>query len=275
MIASKLAERLGEPVIVDNRGGANGIIGTDLAVKAAPDGYTLLMGSVSTMSINPTFYPKLPYNTVVDLAPISLVASTPSMLVVNPGIPAKTVKELVALAKGKPRQLAFASAGNGSSHHLGGELFKLMAGVDMIHVPYKGTGPAIIDLVSGQVSMIISNIPSVLPMVKAEKLRALAVTSLRRSSIVPDLPTVAESGLPGYEVEIWYGVLAPAGISKPIVARLNGEMKRVLDVQDVKEKLASQGADALSSTREEFAQRIKADMAKRGKVVKVSGARPD
>lgn len=275
MIASKLAERLGEPVIVDNRGGANGIIGTDLAVKAVPDGYTLLMGSVSTMSINPTFYPKLPYNTVVDLAPISLVASTPSMLVVNPGIPAKTVKELIALAKGKPRQLAFASAGNGSSHHLGGELFKLMAGVDMIHVPYKGTGPAIIDLVSGQVSMIISNIPSVLPMVKAEKLRALAVTSLKRSSAVPHIPTVDESGIPGFEVDIWYGVLAPAGASKAIVARLNGEIRAVLQMQDVREKLSAQGADAMSSTPEEFGLRLKADIAKWSRVVKVSGAKPD
>ncbi len=275
LIASKLAERVNESVIVDNRGGANGIIGTELAVRALPDGYTLLMGSVSTISINPVFNPKLPFNTVKDLAPISLIAATPSMLVINPSVPARSVKELIVLAKGRPGQLTFASAGNGSSHHLGGELFKMMAKVDLIHVPYKGTGPAITDLAAGHVAMIISNIPSVLPMVKAQKLRALAVTSLKRSSIVPDLPTVAESGLPGYEVEIWYGVLAPAGIPKPIVARLNAEMKSVLEMRDLKEKLASQGADALSSTPEEFAERIKADMAKWSNVVKVSGARPD
>lgn len=275
LLASKLSERLGQSVVVDNRGGANGIIGTDLTVKAVADGYTLLIGSVSTISINPTFYPKLPYNTVTDLAPVSLIASTPSMLVVNPTVPAKTVKELIALAKAKPGQLAFASAGSGSSHHLGGELLKLMAGVDMIHVPYKGTGPAITDLVSGQVAMIISNIPSVLPMVKAEKLRAVAVTSLKRSPVVPHIPTVHESGLPGFEVDIWYGVLTPAGVPKAIVTRLNSEVRAVLEMPDVRERLSAQGAGAMSSTPEEFAQRIKADIAKWSKVVKVSGAKPD
>ena len=275
MVSQRLNDAFGMQVVVDNRGGASGIIGTELAVKANPDGHTLLIGSVSTICINASLYKKLPFDTVKDLAPVSLVASTPSMLVVGTSIAAKSVKELIALAKSKPGQLHFASAGSGSSAHLGGELLKQAAGIDIQHVPYKGTGPAVTDLVSGQVAIFISNMPSVLPMVKANRLRALAVTSLQRSALVPDLPTVAESGIPGFEVIVWYGVLAPAATPKPIISRVNQEVRKMSGMQDVKERLSVQGAEAVSSTPEEFAKRIRDDLMKWGKIVKASGARVD
>ena len=274
LVASRLSERLGETVIIDNRGGANGLVGTELAVRALPDGHTLLMGAVSTISINPVFYPKLQFDILKDLAPVSLIAVTPSMLVIHANLPAKSVSDLIALARAKPGLLAFGSAGTGSSAHLAGELLNMMAKVKLLHVPYKGTGPAVTDVVAGHIAMIISNIPSVLPMVQAEKLRALAVTSTKRSPIVPDLPTVIESGLPGYEVEVWYGILAPAGTPKTVIARLNSELKAVLAQDDVKAKLAALGADPLTGSPEAFSQRIRADMAKWGRVIKVSGAQP-
>lgn len=274
IVAARLSERLGEQVIIDNRGGAAGIVGTELAARATADGHTLLMGAVSTISINPVFYPKLPFDTTRDLAPIGMIGATPSMVVVHNGLPVKSIGDLVAYARARPGKLAFASAGSGSSHHLAGELLKMMAKVDMIHVPYKGTGPGVNDVVAGHVALIISNIPSVLPLVQAEKLRALAVTSPKRSPIVPELPTVAESGLPGYDVEIWYGLLAPRGVPAAIVNRLNAELKAVLALPDVRERMSNLGADATSSTPEEFARRIRDDMAKWGRVIKVSGAKP-
>ena len=275
LVESHLTEKLGVQTVVDNRGGAGGIIGTELAAKANPDGHTLLIGSVSTISINPSLHPKLPFDTVKDLAPVSLIASTPSVVVVTANLPARSVKELIALAKAKPGQLNFASAGSGTSHHLGGEFLKLTADINIVHVPYKGTAPAVTDLVSGQVSMMIANMPAVLPMIKAGRLRALAVTSLSRSSLMPELPTVAESGLPGFEVIVWYGVLAPAATPKPIIAKLNGYLKQMAGVPEVKERLAGQGAEAISNTPEEFARKIREDMKKWAKVVQVSGARPD
>ena len=217
----------------------------------------------------------MPFDPEKDLAPVSLVASTPSLLVVSNTLPAKSIKELIALAKAKPGQLHFASPGSGSSAHLGGELLKQAAGIDIQHVPYKGTGPAVTDVVSGQVAMFITNMPSVLPMVKAHRLRALAVTSLQRSALVPDLPTVAESGIPGFEITVWYGLLAPAATPKPIVSRLNQELRKMAEMQDVKERLAAQGAETMSSTPEEFAKRIRDDLAKWGKIVAASGARVD
>ncbi len=274
-VAAKLSESFSVQVVVDNRGGAGGIIGTELAAKANPDGHTLLMGSVSTISINPSLHKKLPFDTVRDLAPISLMASTPSVLVVTANLPVKSAKDLIALAKSKPGQLNFSSAGSGTSHHLGGELFKVMAGIDIVPVPYKGTAPAVTDLVSGQVAMMIANMPAVMPMIKAGRLKPLAVTTLKRSSLMPDLPTMAESGVPGFEVIIWYGVLAPSGIPKPIIARLNQEIKKIVQIPDVKERLAAQGAEAISSTPEEFAKRIREDMNKWAKIVRSSGARPD
>lgn len=274
-VAAKLSESFSVQVVVDNRGGAGGIIGTELAAKANPDGHTLLMGSVSTISINPSLHKKLPFDTVRDLAPISLMASTPSVLVVTASLPVKSVKDLIALAKSKPGQLNFSSAGSGTSHHLGGELFKVMAGIELVHVPYKGTAPAVTDLVSGQVAMMIANMPAVMPMIKAGRLKPLAVTTLQRSSLMADLPTMAESGVPGFEVIIWYGVLAPSGIPKPIISRLNQEIKKIVQIPDVKERLAAQGAEAISSTPEEFARKIKEDMNKWAKIVQSSGARPD
>ena len=275
LVSAQLTEKLGVQTVVDNRGGAGGILGTDLAAKANPDGHTLLIGSVSTISINPSLYAKLPFDTVKDLAPVSLIASTPSAVVVTTNLAAQSVKELIALAKAKPGQINFSSAGSGTSHHLGGELFKLAAGINIVHIPYKGTAPAVTDLVSGQVSMMIANMPSVLPMVKAGRLRALAVTSLARSSLMPELPTVAESGLPGFEVIVWYGVLAPAATPKPIINMLNGHLKQMAGLPEVRERLASQGAEAISSTPEEFARKIGDDVKKWAKVVQASGSRAE
>ncbi|HET7158190.1 MAG TPA: tripartite tricarboxylate transporter substrate binding protein, partial [Burkholderiales bacterium] len=275
LVAAHLTEKLGVQTVVDNRGGAGGIIGTELAVKANPDGQTLLIGSVSTISINPSLYRKLPFDTLKDLAPVSLIASTPSVLVVTANLAAKTVKDLIALAKAKPGQINFASAGSGTSHHLGGELFKAMAGISIVHVPYKGTAPAVTDLVSGQVAMMIANMPAVLPMVKAGRLRALAVTSLTRSTLMPELPTVAESAVPDFEVIVWYGVLAPAATPKPVVAKLNEYLQQMANLQEVKDRLASQGAEAISSTPDAFSRKIRDDMKKWAKVVQTSGAQPD
>ena len=275
MVAQRLTDAFGMQVVVDNRGGAAGIIGTELATRANPDGHTLMIGSVSTLCINPSLHKNLTFDTVKDLAPISLVASTPSVLVVTNSLPARTVKELIALAKAKPGQLNYATPGSGSSSHLGTELFKQVAGVDLVHIPYKGTGPAVTDLVAGQVALFITNMPSVLPMIKANRLRPLAVTSLTRSTLMPELPTVAESGVPGFEVIVWYGMLGPAAMPKPVVMRMNQELRTMAELQDVKQRLAQQGAEALGSTPEEFARRIRADKAKWEKIVQISGARPD
>jgi tripartite-type tricarboxylate transporter receptor subunit TctC len=274
-LAAKLGSSFGVQVIADNRGGAGGIIGTETAVKATPDGYTLMIGSVSTISINPSLYKKLPFDPVKDLAPISLMASTPSALVVTTSLPVDSAKALIALAKSKPGHLTFASAGSGTSHHLGGELLKLTTGIDIVHVPYKGTAPAVTDLVSGQVSMMIANIPSVMPMIKAGRVKALAVTSLQRSPQLPELPTVAESGVPGFEVIVWYGVFAPAATPPALISRLNTEVRKIVAMPDVKERLAGEGAEAIGSTPQEFSKRIKDDLEKWAKVVKNSGARAD
>ena len=275
MVGQRLTDAFGVQVVVDNRGGAAGIIGTELAAKATPDGHTMMIGSVSTICINASLHKKLPFDPEKDLAPVSLVASTPSMLVVGNTIAAKSVKELIALAKARPGQLHYASPGSGSSAHLGGELFKQAAGIDIQHVPYKGTGPAVTDLVSGQVSMFITNMPSVLPMVKANRLRPLAVTSLQRSALMPDLPTVAESGIPGFEVVVWYGLFAPAATPRPIIVRVNQEVRTMSSMQDVRDRLSVQGAEVMSSTPEELAKRVRDDLIKWGKIVKASGARVD
>jgi tripartite-type tricarboxylate transporter receptor subunit TctC len=275
MVAQRLNDAFGVTVVVDNRGGAGGILGTEMAARANPDGHTLMIGSVSTICINPSLHKNLGFDPIKDLAPISTLASTPSLLVVGNAVPAKSIKELIALAKSKPGQLHYATPGSGSSSHLGTELFKQAAGVDINHVPYKGTGPAVTDLVSGQVTMFITNMPSVLPMVKANRVRALAVTSLTRSALMPEVPTVAESGIPGFEVIVWYGVLAPAAIPKPVVTRVNQELRKMAEMQDVKDRLALQGAEVMSSTPEEFAKRIRDDRAKWEKIVKASGAKAD
>jgi tripartite-type tricarboxylate transporter receptor subunit TctC len=274
-IGQKLTESSGQQVVVDNRAGAGGMIGSDLAAKGAPDGYTLLMGFVGTHAINPSLYSKLPYDNVKSFEPVSLVATATIILVLHPSVPAKSVKELIALAKSKPGELTFGSPGNGTPQHLAGELFNTMAGVKMTHIPFKGAVPAISDLLGGRISLIFSSAPPALPHVATGKLRALAVTSGKRSSVSPDLPTVAESGLPGFEVINWYGVLVPARTPRPIVEKLNTEIAKIMKMPDVKERLSGVGIEAFSSTPAQFATFIKDETAKWAKVVKFSGARLD
>lgn len=275
IIGQNLAESWGQQAVIDNRAGAGGNIGSEMVAKALPDGYTLLMGFVGTHAINASLYSTMPYDNVKDFEPVSLVAMVTIILVVHPSIPANSVKELIVLARSRPGQLTFGSPGNGTPQHLAGELFNTMAGVKMVHIPYKGAVPALTDLLGGRVSLIFSSMPPALPHVKAGKLRALAVTSARRSSAAPNVPTIAESGLPGYEVINWYGILVPAGTPKEIVARLNAEILKILNVPDVKERLSAQGAETFSSTPQEFAAYIRKETEKWAKVVKYSGARLD
>jgi len=273
--AQKLTEAFGQSVVVDNRPGAAGNIGSDLVAKSAPDGYTLLMGTVGTHAINPSLYSKMPYDHVKDFVPVVLVAGVPNVLVVNPALPVNSVADLIKLAKDKPGQINFASSGSGTSIHLSGELFRTMAGVDITHVPYKGSSPALIDLIGGQVQIMFDNLPSALPQIKAGKLRAIAVTSLKRAPVLPDVPTISESGLPGFEASSWFGVLAPAGTPAPIVARINAEVNKWLQSAEAREKLLSQGAEAAGGSPEQFANHIRAESEKWAKVVKASGAKVD
>ena len=273
--AQKLTEAFGQSVVVDNRPGAAGNIGSDLVAKSAPDGYTLLMGTVGTHAINPSLYSKMPYDHVKDFVPVVLVAGVPNVLVVNPALPVNSVADLIKLAKDKPGQINFASSGSGTSIHLSGELFKTMAGVDITHVPYKGSSPALVDLIGGQVQIMFDNLPSALPQIKAGKLRAIAVTSLKRAPVLPDVPTISESGLPGFEASSWFGVLAPAGTPAPIVARINAEVNKWLQSAEAREKLLSQGAEAAGGSPEQFANHIRAESEKWAKVVKASGAKVD
>ena len=274
-VGADLARSLGQPVPIENRGGAGGNLGADAVAKAPPDGYTLVMGTVGTHAINMSLYAKMPYDTVNDFAPVSLVASVPNVLVVHPSLPAKSVRDLIDLARSKPGTINFASSGNGTSIHLSGELFKTMAGVQMTHIPYKGSAPAMADMLGGQVSLMFDNMPSALPHIKAEKLRALAVTSAKRSPALPELPTIAEAGLPGYEASSWFGILAPAGTPKDIVGRLSQAISTGLHGAEMKERFASQGAEAIGSTPEQFAAHIQAEIAKWARVVKAAGAKLD
>ncbi len=274
-VAQKLSETWGQSVVVDNRPGAGGNIGSELVAKAAPDGYTLEMGTVGTHAINASLYSKMPYDHVKDFAPIILVAGVPNVLVVNPSLPVNSVQELIAYAKANPGKLNFASSGPGTSIHLSGELFKVMAGVQMTHVPYKGSAPALQDLLGGQVQLMFDNLPPSLPQIKGGKLRALAVTSLTRAPALPDVPTIAESGLPGFEASSWFGILAPAGTPPAIIAKVNAEVAKWLASPEGKDKLVAIGANAGGGSPEDFARHIQAETAKWAKVVKESGAKVD
>ncbi len=274
-IAQKLAERLAQQVVVDNRPGAGGNIGTDIVAKATPDGYTLLMGSAGPLAINASLFGKTPFDPVRDLAPVTLAASTPNVLVVHPSLKATTVKELIALTRAKPGEINFASSGHGTPAHLAGELFNSMAGVKLVHVPYKGAAPALADLLGGQVQLMFSTMPPALPHVKDGKLRALAVTNAKRSPATPELPTIDEIALPGFEANTWHGVVVPAGTPAAVVARLNREIVAILHLPDVVERLSVQGAEPVGSTPEEFAAYIRSETVKWAKVVRDSGAKAE
>ena len=275
LLGAKISERLKQPVVVDNKPGAGGNIGADTVAKAAPDGYTILMGAVATHAINPTLYAKIPYDPVKDFAPITQVASTPNVLVVNPSIPAGNVREFVAYAKANPGKLNFGSGSTGSAGHLAGELFKTMAGVEMTHVPYKGAGPAMQDLIGGQIQLMFDNLASSLGQMRAGKVKALAVTTAKRSELAADLPTVAESGLPGFDISTWFGVFAPAGTPKDVVAKLHDEFTRALALPEVREKMLNLGAEPVGNTPEQFAAYIRSEAEKYARVIKASGAKVD
>ena len=273
VLAHKMSASLGQQVVIENRPGAGGNIGSDLVAKAKPDGYTLLMGTIASHAINPNLYRDMPYDPLRDFAPVMLVATLPNLLVVNPAVPATTVKELIELARRKPGELAFASAGSGTTQHLSGELFKKMAGVDMLHIPYKGNAPAVTDLVGGQVQLMFDNIPISLQQVRAGKLRALAVTGPKRSAALPDVPTVAEAALPGYSVTSWFAMYAPAGTPAAIVARLNREAARALAAPDVRHPLIDQGIEPAGGTPAHLATHMRAELSRWKKIVAESGAR--
>lgn len=270
VMAEQLAQQLGQNVVVDNRGGATGNIGTELAARAVPDGHTLLMGNVAPNAVNVSLFKKLGYDPVKDFAPVSLVAVTPNILVVHPSIAAKTVADLVALAKARPGTLNFPSAGVGSSSHLAGEMLKSMAGIDMVHVPYKGGGPALIAVISGQVQIMFATIPAAMPHVKSGKVRPLAVTTAKRSQAMPELPTIAEGGVKGYEAATWYGLLAPARTPQPVIARLHGETVKIL-AGPTRQRLEAQGFEPDGGTPAAFAAYIKSEISKWAKVIKTAG----
>ena len=275
LVAQKLGQALSQQVIVDNRAGAGGRIGTDLVAKAPPDGYTLLLATSSVMGTGPALYKKLPFDMPKDFAPISLVAYTAYVLVTHPSVPAKSVKELVTLAKSKPGRLTYASSGAGGAAHLSGELFSSMAGVKMVHVAYKGSSPGMFSVVSGETDLMFNNALPALPQVKNGRLRALGVTTPQRSAVLPEVPTIAESGLKGFEVQQNYGVLAPAGTPREIVNRLNQEIGKVMRTEDAKSRLLADGSEAKVSTPEELEKAIVAEIAKWSKVIKQAGIKEE
>jgi tripartite-type tricarboxylate transporter receptor subunit TctC len=273
VIAQKIGEAMGVQVLIDNRPGAGGNIGTEAVAKSAPDGYTLLMGHIGTMAVNPALYVRLPYDPLRDFAPVSLVAIVPNLLVVHPALPVKTVKELIALARANPGKLNYGSSGAGGTPYLCVEYFKLMAKIDVAHVPYKGAAPMVIDLAGGQTEMTITGIPSLLPYVKANRLRALAVSSAQRIAFMPQLPTIAEAALPGYEATSWYGVMTPAATPKDIVARLNAEIVKAVANPDTAERLAGEGANPSAGPSEQFGAFIKSEIVRWAVVIKATGTK--
>ncbi|HEV7392364.1 MAG TPA: tripartite tricarboxylate transporter substrate binding protein [Burkholderiales bacterium] len=275
IVSPTLSELWGQQLVVDNRPGAGGNIGSELVARAPADGYTLVMATVATHGIGPSLYTKLPFHPIKDFAPISLLASTPSVVIVNPSVPVSSVRELIALARSKPGLLLFGSAGNGGSLHLSGELLNSMTGVKLLHVPYKGAAAALIDLMSGQIQIMFDTLPSAIPHIKSRKVKALAVTSASRIQALPDVPTVSESGVPGYEVTSWYGPLAPAATPRSIVQKLEADFVRTANAPEVQQRLTAAGADPIGSTAETFAAFIETELKKWGKVVRESGARID
>jgi len=275
IVGHALAAELGQPVVIDNRAGAGGNIGAALVAKAAPDGYTLLMGTVGTHAINEALYKKMPFNPGKDFAPLSRVATVPTLLVTHPSQPYKTVQDVIDHAKAKPGEINYGSSGNGTSIHLSAELFKSMTGTEMQHIPYKGSGPAIADLLGNQFALMFDNMPSAIQHVRSGKLRPIAVTTATRSPELPDIPTIAESGVPGFEAFSWFGLFAPANTPGPVITKLHTAIAKVLTLGDVKEKIAGQGGTVVIDTPEQFTAFMQAEAAKWGKVVKASGATVD
>jgi tripartite-type tricarboxylate transporter receptor subunit TctC len=273
ILGQKLSEQLGQQFVVENRAGAGTVIGNDAVAKSAPDGYTLLMG-LSTLAINPSMYAKLPYDALRDFAPISQSVSACNILILHPSVPAKTVTELIALARAKPGSLTFGSAGMGTNPHLSGELFKSLARIDMVHVPFKGSGQSIISQLAGEIAANFPSVPTAMPYIKAGRLRGIGVTTLKRVEVLPDVPSIAEAGLPGYEATQWFGLLAPAGTPRTIIDRLYQESSRALRSADMKERMTAEGLEVVGSTPEEFASYIRAETEKWTQVIKAAGIKP-
>jgi tripartite-type tricarboxylate transporter receptor subunit TctC len=274
-IAERLSKSLGQQVVIDNRAGGGTVIGAELAAHAPADGYTLLLGTATTHAINASLVKKLPYDPFKDFAPVTLVAILHNILVMHPSVPANSLRELIALAKKRPGQIMFASTGNGSSNHLAGEMLRYAAKIDIVHVPYKGAAPSLTDLLAGHVHFMFSTIPPALPHVKTGRLKALAVANSKRSTLLPDLPTTAEAGAPGVEASSWNGVVVPAGTPKEVIARLHDEITAIMQLPEVRDRLASAGVEPLNSTPEEFMRFMEAETARYARVVKYSGARVD
>jgi len=273
-LAAKFTESWGQPAIVENKPGANTLIGSDFVAKSPPDGYTLLIVAFP-FAVTPSLIKNMPYDTVRDFAPVVLAAQSPNLLVVNPALHVKSVAELIALAKARPNALSYASTGNGSSNHISMELFKSLAGVEIVHIPYKGSAPAVTDLLGGQVHLMFDNVPNVLQQVKSGRLRAIAQSGSKRSALVAELPTVAEAGVPGYEVTVWFGLVAPAGTPRDIIMKLNAEALKILAMPDVRERFLAQGVDPVGSTPEQFGEHIRSQMAKWAKVVQDAGVKAE
>lgn len=274
-LGAKLTEAFGQQVVMDNRPGAGGVIGADVAAKSAPDGYTLLIGQASNLAINPNLRSKLPYDPVRDFAPVSLIAGSPSLLVVHPSLPVRTVKDIVALARARPGAINYASAGNGTPGHLSAAYFTHIAKIDLVHVPYKGASPALMDVLAGHASLYFTSPVAAQPLVKAGRLRQIAVTSGTRFAPLPEVPTIAESGYPEIDLVSWWGLLTPAGVPREIITRLHAETVKAMNAPDLKQRLARQGAAVMTNTPEQFAAFIKSEIGKWGKIVKASGAKVD
>jgi tripartite-type tricarboxylate transporter receptor subunit TctC len=275
VIAQKLGPALNQQILVDNRGGAGGNIGVDLAAKSPPDGYTVVLGTIGPIAINVSLYKKLPFDPVKDLAPVTQAANALNVLVIHPSLPAKSVKDLIALAKARPGEMSFGSSGAGATDHLAGELFKTLTNTNMVHVPYKGGAPAMLDLMAGQVQIVFSTVSTAIGAIKGGKVRALAMTGDKRFELMPELPTIEQAGVPGFQVRNWYGVFVPAATSKDIVARLNSELVKILQMPDVRAKLIESGIETAWSTPEQFATYIQSETRRWAKVVKDSGARAE